>query len=100
MTLALLAAALASFAIGAAAVFGARHGLKQVVGLAIAQAGACLGALALGAVDLALAGLAALFAAVMLGAALIVRLQEAYGGVEGAEIDAADAADEPADDAP
>jgi hypothetical protein len=47
--------------------------------------------------SLLVVGIAAAFAQLVIGVAVGVRLQEAYGGVEAAEFDAADDANEPAE---
>lgn len=99
MTLALLAAALICVAIGAAGAVAAGSALKRLGALSIAYAGACLAALSLGVGSLAFAGVAALLGVLLTGVALSVRMQEAYGAVEADAIDAADAGDEPPDDA-
>lgn len=71
---------------------------KRLAGLLIAALAAVLGLAALGAPQSAMiAGLALAFAHLLAGAALIVRLQEAYGGVEAADFDAADEQSEPAE---
>lgn len=84
--------AIALVMIGAATALLFSNVIKRVAGLLIAGFGA-LGALAvLGAPDGALVvGVAILFAYTATGAAIVVRLQEAYGSVETLEIDAADA---------
>lgn len=88
---ALFAAALALVAIGATTAWTSSNLIKRVVGLMLAQFGAALAALALGAAQgLAFAAIAAALGGALLGAAFWVRAQEAYRSVEGDEIDAAD----------
>ncbi len=99
LQLAVLAGALALLALGASMAFTSANVLKRLVGVAIAHVGALTGALGLEApATLALGCVAALFATLTLGAAIVVRLQEDYGAVEGPEIDAADQYDEPPDE--
>lgn len=98
LALLLLAASLVLIGAGGTVAMTASNALKRVVGAAMAQSGAALGALALGAPEaVALGGLAAAFAALMLGAAIAVRMQEAYAAVESGAVDAADLAAEPDD---
>ena len=93
-----LAAAAALLMIGAVTALSSNNVAKRLAGLLIALIGAVLGLAALGAPGAALiAGLAAVFAQILVGVALLVRLQEAYGVTELAEIDAADAESEPAE---
>ena len=93
-----LAAAAALLMIGAVTALSSNNVAKRLAGLLIASIGAVLGLAGLGAPEAALiAGLAAVFAQILVGVALLVRLQEAYGVTEFAEIDAADAESEPAE---
>lgn len=82
--------------IGALAATVSSNPLKRVAGVALALSGAvsALAALHVGEAAL-LAGAGAAFALSALGVALAVRLQEAYGGGDAAEFDAADQAVEP-----
>lgn len=94
-----LAAALALLALGAALALTSGNAAKRAVGMVIAQSGATLGAIALGLPAAgATAMLAIMLASLLIGAAIVVRLQEAYGSVEAPEIDEADRYSEPADD--
>jgi hypothetical protein len=69
--------------------------IKRVAALTVALLGALLGAAALGApVALLIAGAAAGFAQLAVGAAIAVRLQESYGTAETPDINAADASDD------
>ncbi len=96
--LVVFAAALFVFALGAVAAFTAGPALKRVLGLFIAETGAALAALALGAPQaFALAGVGVGVAALVIGAALVVRVQERYAAVEIDAVDAADRAAEPAE---
>lgn len=99
LLLLLLAGALALVALGATMAFTSANVIKRLVGVAVAQVGALVGALGLGApATLALGATGVLFATLTLGAAIAVRLQEDYGAAEGPEIDMADQYDEPADE--
>ena len=69
---------------------------KRLAAVIVALFAAMLALAALGAPQAALiAGGVIAFAYCIMGVALVVRLQEAYGGVEVAELDAADEASEP-----
>lgn len=95
-----LAGAVVLLLIGVAMAWASANTAKRLAGLLIAQLGAMLGLAVLGAPQGAIiAGVALAFAHVLVGAALIVRLQEAYGGVEVAEFDAADEQSEPSEPA-
>lgn len=97
----LLAAAVAMLMLGAVAAWTSANLIKRVAGLVVAMLGAVAGLAALSAPPgLMIAGAAAAFAQLALGVALGVRLQEAYGGVEVADFDIADDADEPAEPKP
>ena len=75
------------------------NAVKRIAGMVIAQSGATLGAIALGLPAAgATAMLAVMLAGLLIGAAIVVRLQEAYGSIEALEIDDADNYSEPADD--
>jgi hypothetical protein len=69
--------------------------VKRVAGVLIANIAAVLGASVLSGGSLLIVGLTAMAATFAVGCALIVRLQERYGGVEAAEQDDADADAEP-----
>jgi hypothetical protein len=91
-----VAAAIALLLIGAVTAWSSVNVARRLGGLVIAQLGALLALAALGASGAAmLAGVAVSFVMLAIGAALLVRLQEAYGGVEGADFDLADEQSEP-----
>ncbi|MEJ0060491.1 MAG: hypothetical protein WDM79_13360 [Terricaulis sp.] len=95
-----VAAAIALLMIGAVTAWTSGNVAKRLAGLVIAQLGALLALAALGApVVFLLAGIAVSLVMLAIGAALMVRLQEAYGGVEASEFDAADEQSEPAEPA-
>jgi hypothetical protein len=97
---ALAAGAIALVVIGAAAALLMANAIKRVAGLTIAGFGATVALAVLGAPDSALvASVAVLFAQTLVGVAIVVRLQESYGGVEAPEIDNADRDDDVRDDA-
>jgi hypothetical protein len=88
------------FAIGAAAAWVSSNAVKRVSGVIIVIAGALIALSALGAgPDILLAAIAAGLAYLAIGAAIAVRLQEAYDGVEIPDIDAADAREDARADA-
>jgi hypothetical protein len=94
----LLAIAVAMLMLGAVTAWTSANFVKRVAGILVASLGALTGAAALSApVSLIVVGVAAAFAQLLFGVALGVRLQEGYGGVEAAEFDAADDANEPAE---
>lgn len=98
---ALTAAAVVLLLAGAASAWTSANALKRLGGLVVAALGAIVALAALGAPQaLLIAAAAALFAQIAVGAALLVRLQEDYGGVEIPEIDFADAQSEPPEPAP
>jgi len=81
---------------GAFAALTSANVVKRVTAVLVALIGAMLALAALGAPASALiVGGALVFAYGAVGVALIVRLQEAYGGVEIGDIDSADAQSEP-----
>jgi hypothetical protein len=89
----LLACAVVLLMIGAVTAWAGANAAKRLAGVVVALIGAVLGLGALGAPPaLLIAGGALGFAHLALGLALLVRLQESYGGVESTEIDAADRA--------
>lgn len=76
---------------GASAAWASTNLVKRLVGLAIAHLGAIVSAAAVGAPQaLLIAGATIGFAGLAIGAAIVVRLQEAHGVIEAAAIDAAD----------
>lgn len=94
----LLAAATTLLLIGVIAAWTSTNLVKRAVGLLFAFLGAMLGAAALGApAALLMLGAGVALAYFLVAAALIVRVQEAYGAVEAADLDSADGADEPAE---
>jgi len=96
LTRALLAGAVVLLMVGVVAAWSSDHATKRVIGIVVALLGALVGLAALSAPSaLLIAGVAVLFGHVAVGVALVVRLQEAYGGVEAPAIDAADAQSEP-----
>lgn len=77
--------------LGAVTAWAGANALKRLTGMAIAFIGAVLALGALGAPPaLIVAGVVLMFAHLAVGLALLVRLQEGYGGVELTEIDTAD----------
>lgn len=95
-----LAAAAALLMVGAVAALTSTNVAKRIAALLIAQIGALLGLAGLGAPNAALmAGIALALAQLVFGVALLVRLQESYGGVELQEFDAADEQSEPSEPA-
>ena len=98
---AIVAAAAVLLLAGVFAAWVSTNAVKRVVALTLALTGAVLGAAALGAPGALLtAGIALGFAQMIVGVAVVVRLQEGYGSVEIPEIDAADARDDAAGPAP
>jgi hypothetical protein len=94
----LIGGAMALLMIGAVAALMSSNAMKRLVGVSIATLGALAALAALGAPDGALvAGAALLLGQTVIGVAIVVRLQEGYGGVETPDIDTADASDEPRD---
>jgi hypothetical protein len=78
--------------IGAAATLLSGNVIKRVAGLLVCGSGAIASLAALGAGNGPLiAGVALLFVYVVLGVAIVVRLQESYGAIEAPDIDTADA---------
>ena len=91
-----LYAAVALLTFGAAVAWTSVAFTKRVAGVLLALSGAILGLSALGAPPaLTIAGVAVLFAFAAIGAGVLIRLQEAYGSTELADVDAADADAEP-----
>lgn len=86
------AAAAALLLLGASLAMVSANIVKRVVGVLMALLAALLGLSLLGApAALLFVGAACAGAVMMLGAALIVRLQETYNSVEAGDLDAADA---------
>lgn len=82
--------------LGAALASSASHALKRVVGAVIGFAGAALVLSELGVSEVFLIAASAIaFAHILFGAALVVRLKETYGGLDVADMDAADRESEP-----
>jgi hypothetical protein len=93
-----LAMAIAVMACGIGAGWSARNAAKRVAGTLAAMTGAALALAALGASEAhVLAGIVVALVQTAIGAALVVRLHEHYGGGEAPDIDAADAQREPAE---
>lgn len=91
-----LTVAVALLILGAITAWTSANVVKRLVGLVLAQLGALISLAALHAPDGALLAAIALAAAqLIVGAALVVRLQEAYGGLEVPDFDAADDQSEP-----
>jgi hypothetical protein len=90
-----VAAAIMLLMIGATAAWASGNAVKRLGAVIVAQLGALAAWAALGAPSGGLAaGVAVAFAQLAIGAAIMVRLQEAHGSVEIADLDAADASDE------
>ena len=81
----LVVGAVALLLLGASAALLASNVAARLAGLGVAGVPEAL----------ILAAAAILFAGLAVGVALAIRLQEAYGGIESTEIDAADAQSEP-----
>jgi uncharacterized membrane protein len=95
-SMAALAIAIAVATAGAVAAHTCANALKRVAAMLIALGGAILALGVLGAPEASLIGAAAIaFAYCLLGVAVVVRVQEAYGGIETGDVDAADDASEP-----
>lgn len=91
-----LALAMALVLGGAVAAFASGNALKKVAAILSALVGAGLAAALLGAPSGTLIAVAAIaFAYCVVGVAVLVRLQEAYGSIETSDLDAADEQDEP-----
>jgi energy-converting hydrogenase Eha subunit C len=92
----LFVGAVALLMLGAIAAWTSANVIKRVAAIALANIGAMSALSVLGAPDTALiAAVAAAFAQLTLGVALIVLLQERYSAIEAPDIDAADAQSEP-----
>jgi hypothetical protein len=91
-----LALGVALVAGGSVAAFAAANALKKIAAVLTALVGAGLVLALMGAPSVALFAFVAIaFAYCILGVAIAVRLQEAYGSAELSELDAADEQDEP-----
>lgn len=91
-----VALSVALLAVGAVMALSSANVVKRVAGLLIAHLAAlmALASLKLGGVVL-MAALGVALAVLLLGVALLVRLQEAYGAVETLDLDTADSQSEP-----
>jgi hypothetical protein len=95
------AAVVALLLIGMVTAASSANAAKRVAGVALALIAALLGLAVLGAPAAALTVAASyLFALLLIGAAIIVRLQEAYSSIEVGDIDRADRDGEPRDQDP
>jgi hypothetical protein len=98
---ALLTAAILLVVTGATAAWSSDNAMKRLAGLVIAGLGSMIALAVLGAPEAALiAGAAAVFAQLAVGAALLVRLQEGYGSIETPDVDLADAQGEAPEQTP
>ena len=96
-----LAAAIVLFACGGALAWTSVSFSKRLAGVIIGFLGAIVALASLAAPQGAMiAGVATLLGYAVVGVAVLVRLQEAYGATEIAEIDCADADAEPNEPAP
>jgi len=89
------AAVVAMLTVGAVTAWTSTNLVKRLAGAIIAETAALVSATLLGAGQAAMAGVAVILATTLIGAALIVRLQESYGVAEAPEIDRADIDAEP-----
>lgn len=95
-TIAALAIAIGVATAGAVAAHACANALKRVAATMVALSGAILALAVLGAPEASLISAAAIaFAYCLLGVAVVVRAQEAYGAIETGDLDAADDASEP-----
>ncbi|MCC6788805.1 MAG: hypothetical protein IT547_13300 [Hyphomonadaceae bacterium] len=91
----LIAGASTLVMIGAAAALLSGNAIKRVGGILISGFGAVASLAAIGAGSgPVVAGVTLLFVYAVLGAGIVVRLQESYGSIEAPDIDAADAEDD------
>jgi hypothetical protein len=91
-----LAAAVALLSLAAATCLSTNNMSRRSIALFVAMLGGLLAASALHAdAGLLIAGVAVMAGYAAIGAALLVRSQEAYQSVEADELDAADLSDEP-----
>jgi hypothetical protein len=95
-TRAAFALAIALVLLGVSAAFAAHNAVVRLAGVPIALLGGVCALAALGAPPAALILAAAVgLAYALVGAAIVILLQESYGSVESAALDAADSAAEP-----
>jgi len=81
---------------GAVTAFASSNALKKLAAVLTALVGAGVALAVLGAPSATIAAaLAIAFGYSVVGVAVVVRLQEAYGAIEASELDAADEQDEP-----
>lgn len=86
-----LGLAVALLLAGAVTAWTSTNVAKRMAGIAVAFTGALLALAVLGAPSpLLISAIAIAFAYLIVGAALLVRMQEGYGGIETPEIDVAD----------
>lgn len=90
-----IALCVAMLMLGAVVALTSANVVKRVIGALIVNLAAVLAAGALTDGALLIVGVAVLAATLMIGCALLVRLQERYGGVEAFDQDVADADAEP-----
>lgn len=91
-----LGVAVALLILGALLAFTSTNALKRVLAALVALFGAALALAFLNVPELALIAASAIaFSYCILGAAIVVRLQETYGSIEASALDAADEQDEP-----
>ena len=96
-----IAIALVLLLAGAVAAWASANVAKRITGVFLAHTGALLALAALGLPGIVLiAAVCIALAHLIVGAALLVRLQEAYGGVEVREFDEADEQTEPTEPTP
>lgn len=88
--------ALAFVLLGVSAALAASNALTRLAGVGIALLGAVCAMAALGAPQAAqIVAAAAALAYMLVGAAIVVLVQESYGSIESTALDSADAASEP-----
>lgn len=91
-----LAVAIALLLVGVVTAWTSTNIAKRMAGVGVATMAALLALAVLRApTGLVIAGAGLLFAQILVGAGLLVRLQEAYGGLETPEVDVADGQSEP-----
>lgn len=90
-----IALCVAVLMIGAIVALGSANLVKRLVGVLIANIAAILAAALLVGGSLLIVGAAMMAGTLVLGCALMVRLQERYGALEALDQDAADAEAEP-----
>lgn len=90
-----IAAAIALLMIGVVTAWSAANAIKRLAGVLIAFTATLLAFAAIAApAALLIAAIAVAFATLVVAVALLVRLQEAYGGIDTPEFDRADAQSE------